>query len=217
MNKSLNILLVDDHPLITDSYINVITNLAGVALSTIEVAETCLEAYYKINRCLKSKKLFNLAIIDERIPACNIENINSGSALAVYLKKNMPLCIIIIIAGHSEVLKLYDIYKTVSPEGLLVKSDLNIRDLSTTFQAILSGEKIYSKTVKKIWNHHLLNNDVNRNILVLVSKGYQLEEIGSQLFLSKSAVQKRILKLKQSFEVESINDMLKLINNNGYI
>ena len=67
------------------------SNVLGDNVDYIE-ANSCEEAYLKINSAKKINSNIDIAIIDYSMPIYRQENILNGSDVCKYLKKNFPNC-----------------------------------------------------------------------------------------------------------------------------
>ena len=206
----MNVLVVDDHPMTVSGYIQSLS-LNGLfpELPFFFKAYSCEEAFSKLTSSIS----FDLAMIDYGLPSYAAENIHSGIDLARLIRRQHPDCKIIIITAHTEVLTVYDIFKKVQPEGLLVKNDITPENLPTIFSQIMEGSTYQSPTVKniikEIWKKDLMVDDTNRQILLYLSKGYKIKKIEHTLLLSLSAIQRRIAQMKAAFDVKEDSSLVE--------
>lgn len=206
----MNVLVVDDHPMTVSGYIESLS-LKGLFPQSplFSKAYSCEEAFSR----LASPILFDLAIVDYGLPSYEAENIYSGIDLARLIQQHHPDCKIIMITAHTEVLKVYDIFKKIQPEGLMVKNDITPENLPQTVLEIMEGNSHQSPTVKniikEIWKKDLMVDDTNRQILLYLSKGYKLKKIEQTLMLSLSAVQRRIAQMKGAFDVKEDTSLVE--------
>jgi DNA-binding NarL/FixJ family response regulator len=105
---------------------------------------------------------------------------------------------------------LLDIQSKCNPEGLLVKSDFLASHLLEAFDTVYNGGKYYSATVQQIMKEAKtvpkILDSYNRQILTLLSKGIKTKNMPEHLNLSKSAIDKRKVLLKQFFGIEKGTD-----------
>lgn len=218
----MNFLVVDDHPMIIDGYIKALTEFSlGPISPAFSKAHNCEEAYTIISRKFSSKQSFDLAIIDKGLPSYQEKSIMSGSDLAAFIREVMPNCKIIMITAHTEIIILYDIYKNVRPDGLIIKNDITPDKLQKAVMEIIKGNSYQSNTVKncinEIWKKELMIEDYNRQILFYLSKGFKIKELEGIICLTTSAIQKRIIKMKNVFEVTDNSGLVKEAIKQGFI
>ena len=168
-----------------------------------------------------SDNLIDLAIIDYNLPPCGEQNILNGSDFATLLKKTYSNCKVIMITSHTEVLIIYDILRKINPEGLVSKNDVDITNFPDIMKEVLSGKVYKSEQIKKcideVWSHDAVVDEYNRKILQHLAKGYKIKELENVIMLSKSAIQKRILKLRQAFNAEDERELMKIIFEENYL
>ncbi len=217
----MQIFIVDDHPLVVDAYLRCLSqDLIFSEPPKFTIAQNCKEGFEIINE-LSDEPFFDLAIIDQSLPKYEKKNILCGSHLALMLQKKHPKCKIIMITGHSEIITIYDLVKTVAPHGLIVKGDVTFENLRTAVLQIVEGSKFYSSTVERIiqniWKKDLLVDDVNREILMHLYKGYKIQELEKIVSLSVSAIKRRIAQMKEVFEVSEESSLVKEAIRQGFI
>jgi DNA-binding NarL/FixJ family response regulator len=218
----MNVLVVDDHPMTVEGYINALSeNPFGLYEPTFTKANNCEEAYSTLLRATAAKQSFDLAIIDKGLPGYEEKSILSGSDLANFIRENMRNCKIIMITAHTEVIIVYDIAKKIRPEGLIIKNDITPEKLQQAVMEILQGNQFQSPMVKscinEIWKKELMIEDQNRQILLYLSKGFKIKELEEIICLTTSAIQKRIIRMKKAFEVTDDTGLVKEAIKQGFI
>jgi len=210
MKKSVNILMVDDHPMIIEGYKNtLLENCKKPVNCAIDIAFNCDEAKSFIEKNVK-KKPYDLAIIDIKLPPSSDGMITSGEDLALVFKKNYPKARVIISTMHNEDSRIHNILQNVNPEGFLIKSDLSSTELVRAYEEIMEGKTYYSTTVtnhfRKMMNNNFSLDKVNLQILYHLSRGVQTKNLGNYINLSLSAIEKRKNHIKELFDIKSSND-----------
>ncbi|WP_159799315.1 response regulator [Flavobacterium sp. MK4S-17] len=199
--QELNILIVDDHPMTVDGYINV---LSEEKFENHELVFTkaldCKQAYEYIIDSKNNGKPFNIAYLDLSLPPYPDKNINSGFDLGILLREMIPDCIIIILTMHSESALVDRLIKEINPQGILCKSDIDIDEFLNAFKIIFSGDNyLSSKIVKslkdKVFDAYKLDN-YDKQILMRLSEGILTKNIPNYVPLSLSAIEKRRDRMK---------------------
>lgn len=214
----MNILIVDDHPMTVSGYIE---SLSAATLINQPLmfckAYNCEEAFQKSCEAIS----LELAIIDYGLPAYETENLYSGSDVAMMVRQKHPDCKIVIITAHTEILLVYGILKSVQPDGLLLKNEITPENLPLIVHQILDGNPFQSRgvrnIVKEIWKKDLLVDDINRQILIYLSKGYKIKKVEKVLSLSISAIQRRISMMKDAFDVKEDSSLVEEAFLNGFL
>jgi DNA-binding NarL/FixJ family response regulator len=199
MREELNILIVDDHPMTVNGYINVLSeeDFENYELKFTKALD-CEQAYKLITD--DSKPLFNVAYLDLSLPAYPEKNIYSGLDLGLLIRKIMPDCIIIILTMHSEASLVDRLIKEINPQGILCKSDIDIDEFLNAFKIIFSGDtylssKIVKSLKEKVFDNYKLDN-YDKQILMRLSEGIQTKNIPNYVPLSLSAIEKRKEQMK---------------------
>jgi DNA-binding NarL/FixJ family response regulator len=210
MARKMNILIVDDHPFIIEGYKNAINSYnASEYQFNITQANDCKSGHDIITN--PDTDSFDIAFFDISMPAYEDKNIHSGEDLAKLIKQQMPLCKVILLTMHTELLKINTIIKNINPNGLIIKNDLTFDELLVAFDKILKNENYYSQTVVKFVSQSQYENieidSFDKQILFHLSKGTKTKDIPSYVPLSLSAVEKRKLNLKETLGVKGASDI----------
>lgn len=218
----MNILLVDDHPMTVEGFMNVLLKANfSKEKAVFTKNHSCEGAYIAINAAIQKGQLFDLAIIDQGLPSYAEQFLASGSDLSLLIRERMPNCKIIMVTAHSEVIVIYDIVKKVNPDGLINKNDINPDNLQLIVSEVMQGNQYHSLTVKncinEIWKKELMFDDFNRQILSYLSIGFKVKELEDVVHLSTSAIQKRVIRMKTAFEVTDDSGLVKEAIKQGFI
>jgi len=210
MKRKLNILMIDDHPIIIEGYKKVLQSNKQNTL-TVSTANNCDKAVSSIRKASKSKP-FDIVFIDIQLPPSKDGTITSGEDLAIIVKKEFPKAKIVILTMFDNPHRLQNILQTIPHNGLLIKSDITSKLLLNAFDAILNNSTFYSETVQKLRHDYILNNDAldeyNRKIIYYLSKGVKTKNLTEHIPLSLSAIEKRKKLIKQLFNVNGGDEQL---------
>jgi len=194
-----NLLLVDDHPITIDGYVNILTNHNDTPIA-FTTAYSCEEAFLKITNRFLSQKTFDLAFLDISLPPYEIKNIQNGIDVGSLIRQYFPDCKIILLTMHSETLLIHNAIKKINPEGFILKNDINANSLVTAYLSIMQGQKFYSSTISKVLSQAILKklnfDAIDCQILELISKKIKTKDMPEHLDLSLSAVEKRKAAIK---------------------
>ena len=221
--KHINILMVDDHPIIIEGYQNVLmATKEDDQTLLIDTANNCDTAAIMIDRASKNTH-YDVCFFDISLPASEDGRYTSGEDLALLAKKTMPNAKIIILTMFNESFRIHNIIKEIDPDGFLIKSDLTSMELADAFQHILKSPPYYSSTVnnyvKKTFTSEIYLDDINRKILHLLSQGIKTKSLNEYIPLSTSALEKRKKQLKLLFSVSDGKDetLLQEAREKGYL
>ena len=218
----MNILIADDHQLTIDAYKTILpfSLQLGDNINFIE-ANSCQEAYLKINQCIENNVKIDLAILDYSMPVYSEKNILNGADVCIYLQKQMPSCINMILTSIMENIILFEIILNVKPHGIVTKSDIDGNKFLEIIEILLSGKKyrsdFVSMQIEEIWENKAFVNELNRKILQYLAKGYKLKEIAQELDVSEITIKKRISKIRESLNLNEDDNILKEAKFRGYL
>lgn len=218
----MNVLLVDDHPMTIEGYSSALQKEPFGSLRPVFTkVYDCEEAYNAILQSKSVKKPFDLAIIDNTLPPYAAKSIASGIDVAMLVKERLPECKIIMITAHTEVIIIYDLAKKIRPEGLIIKNDITPEKLQDAVMDVVNGNTYQSPLVKncisEIWKKELMVEDYNRQILFYLSKGFKIKDLEQTIFLTSSAIQKRISRMKKAFDVNDDTSLVREAVRQGFI
>ena len=218
----MNILIADDHQLTIDAYKTILpfSLQLGDNINFIE-ANSCEEAYLKINQCIDNNLRIDLAILDYSMPIYSEKNILNGADVCIYLQKQMPNCINMILTSIMENIILFEIILNVKPHGIVTKSDIDGNKFLEIIEIVLSGKKyrsdFVSMQIEEIWENKAFVNELNRKILQYLAKGYKLKEIAQELDVSEITIKKRISKIRESLNLNEDDNIFKEAKSRGYL
>lgn len=203
----VKVLIIDDHPPIIEGYKAILSyNPYGYAVDTT-TAFSCQSAYDLIST---TKIPFDIVMIDYTMPPYPEKNIHCGADLIPVIRQYLPGAKIIMMTSHYESLLLHKVIKEGNPEGLLVKSDFHAEEFLVAFDTIVKGENYFSSTIislkQELKEAAKVLDSYNRQIILLLSQGIQTKNLPDYLNLSKSAIDKRKVSIKEFFDIEKGTD-----------
>ena len=212
MNKKLNVLIIDDHPMIVEAYKNILESADLEEYDfDIDTADDCDSAIKKIEVSAKTKP-YDILFSDVKLPPSIDGEIISGEDLSIFAKKILPNARIVILTMFDEGHRIQNILKTVNPDGLLIKNDLTSTEFLVALDVIINNPPYYSSTVAKFFRQQStgagesLLDHINRKIIYHLSEGVKTKDLTNYIHLSLSAIEKRKTQIKNLLEVECGND-----------
>ncbi|WP_026979223.1 response regulator transcription factor [Flavobacterium tegetincola] len=195
-----NILVVDDHPINTDAYINLIASNREIQEIYFHKAIDCESASKIINQLEKRTIPLNAALIDISIPPFHKEKLLSGTDIALLIRNSFPDCIIIMLTMHTEPLLLFNVHKQVKPEGFLSKNDIDFETFPEIFKSIVNAENFYSpsinNSIQKLLRQTIKWDEYDTQIILCLEKGILTKNLSQYINLSLSAIEKRKATMK---------------------
>jgi DNA-binding NarL/FixJ family response regulator len=225
MTQTINVLIVEDEPLIItvlENALHQISDSNGLFEFKVTSVTNCDMAQIEIKKAVKNQP-FDLVLLDISIPESTDKKLLSGEDIGIQLRGFFPNIKIMVFTSHNNNYRLNNILKSINPEGFLIKSDIDYSKLITAINAILNDEPFYSKVIMQLIRRHISNDFVldqlDRQLIFHISKGSKIKGLAEILPLSKSAIEYRKRNLKQLFDVENGNDrdLILKAEEHGYI
>ncbi len=225
MTELLNVLIIEDHPLIVSAYENALKLISennNRLEFDIDVAINCDIAYKKIKEASNTKKT-DFIFLDIKLPVSKKGKIISGEDLGIKIKKFLPKAKIIVATTYNDNYRINSIFKSINPDGLLIKNDLSPKELVVAIESVIENTPYYSKSVVQLMRKQVSNNividEVDRKILYELSRGTKMNELPQIVSLSISAIEKRKRILKELFNLDKKDDreLIKIAEEKGFI
>lgn len=222
-NKKINILVIDDHQMNSDAYINLIKSKQGMKEIIFQKANDCYSAFKLIKQAEKTNTPIDIALVDISIPEYKEEKLLSGTDVALLLRNSFPDCLIIMLTMHTEPLILFNVFKQINPEGFISKNDIDFEMFPEVFDRIVNIENYFSPTIntaiQSLLKQTLKWDEFDTQIILLLEKGIQTKDLPQYIDLSLSSIEKRKAILKRQILDQKSSDkeliakckMLKLI------
>ncbi|MCF8716392.1 response regulator transcription factor [Joostella atrarenae] len=212
MNTSkFQILLVDDHPLITDAYEHAFINLGQEKEMKfqISVAHDFPSALHALDQ-----RVYDIVFVDVQLEPSEQDDLLSGEDLGVRIRERFDNTKIVMSTTFNDHYRIQSIIEQVSPDGFLIKNDLTPPELQLAIWKVLKEPPYYSKTVVESMRQFISNDFVldriDRQLLYYLAQGANQYEIADLLSLSRAAIVKRKKHLKEVFDVENREDRILL-------
>ncbi|MCD2257582.1 response regulator [Psychroserpens luteolus] len=224
MTKTINVLLIDDHPIIIDAYKNTLEKLNDGNDEfnfIINSAKCCDSALLEFKSSLKDQP-YDLVFVDIRLPSKN-PKIKSGEELCSIFKSLSPNTKYIIITGHYDAFIFHNILQNINPDGLLYKSDIGSDTIREVVLNALNNVPYYSATVlqllRKSISSKIVLNDIDKLLLYKLANGTKTKDLKESLPLSQGGVEKRKRFLKEVFNTQKQNDkaLIKSAEKKGFL
>jgi len=203
----MKILIIERNPIVVEGYMAILGSEQHTFLKT-----TNCEDFATLFTTLHD---LDLAIITYEILGFADEKLETGLDCAVWVKKNIPYCKVILLTENEKALALYEMYKTAKADALLVKSDFTKKvffDLVTSNRYTLPYvSPLAQGAIQTIIKNNTLLDSKNRRIIALLSQGYRIYQLCDEILLSRSAIQKRVSKMLIAFNVKDYQELLAVL------
>lgn len=211
----MKIIVVDDHALIIEGYRHALSRY-GNSVFYFDNCKTALE------QLEASGFDVQIAIIDILMSGNKNVEANDGEFFAQLLRRRNPDIKIIIISSISQSLKIYDLIKSIQPEGYIAKSECTSAKLLECIDVISHGyyrSEYVRSAIKEVSKFEPFFDNLNRQLLLLLSQGIKTKNLPDHLLLSLSAIDKRKSTLRQCLNIEDGGDeeLLRVARDIGLI
>lgn len=217
----MNILIVDDHPLIVDSYVTLLSAIESNKNTNFHLAYNCKQAYEKINVLKASDTLLDVAFIDVNLPPYEEMNLRSGDEIGSLVKQRFPDCSLVIISMHCDPVWVNRIAKTLNPLGFISKNDINYKSFPSIMEAITNKETYYTASILEAQKEFIIKNihwdEHDSKIIQLIAEGVKTKDLTRYIPLSLSTIEKRKANLKKQliFKGGTDAELIERVNNLG--
>jgi DNA-binding NarL/FixJ family response regulator len=217
----MNILIVDDHPLIVDSYVTLLSAIESNKNTNFHLAYNCKQAYEKINILKASDTLLDVAFIDVNLPPYDEMNLRSGDEIGSLVKQRFPDCSLVIISMHCDPVWVNRISKTLNPLGFISKNDINYKSFPSIMEAITNKETYYTASILEAQREFIIKNihwdEHDSKIIQLIAEGVKTKDLTKYIPLSLSTIEKRKANLKKQliFKGGTDAELIERVNNLG--
>lgn len=220
----LNVLIIDDHPQIAESFKLALSKISennnNYSFNVVEKT-TIDESFNLIKQ--KERAYFNIIILDIKLPKSKDGKLLSGEDLGLEIRKLTPESKIVVGTTYNDNHRINGIFKSLNPEGLLVKNDLTPKVLIQALEEVLDGVPAYTRTVKNLLRK-LASNDisldyVDRQILYQLSIGTKMIDLPTVIPMSIGGIERRKRQMKEAFDIAKKNDkvLLAIAKEKGFI
>jgi DNA-binding NarL/FixJ family response regulator len=211
--KKTSVLIIDDHPLICDAYINALNFIEKENLEIsfkITLTPNCDDAIAKIKESSKRVLKYELIFLDIKLPPSKDKKILSGEDLGLEINKLLPDSKVIVSTTYNDNYRIYSLMKNLNPDGLLIKNDITASELVNAINLVLTSPPYYSSSVSQTIRNEMLNDllldKIDRRLLYELSIGTKTKDLPMTLPLSIAGVEKRKRNLKNVFDVSGLED-----------
>ncbi|WP_456442534.1 response regulator [Psychroserpens sp.] len=202
------ILIIDDHPIITEAYRNSILNFAANNEGFIfhmDTAFCCDSALLYLNEFS-----YDVVFLDISLPTSKDQKFKSGEDLGIFIKKKFSTTKIIVITGYQDSFVMSRLLEFLNPDALLYKGDLNSDTCSKSLISILNNIPFYSSSIlaliRKKLSSEIRLSKTEKILLYEIEKGTKTKDLSDMLHMSVGAVEKRKRYLKEVFNIDVSED-----------
>lgn len=207
IKRNISVLIIEDCSIIADAYKYILDSIVNTKFN-ICFALNCDEAIQQVKR-----KNNQLILLDLQLPVSKDERYLSGDDLGLLIRQAYKRTKIVVLTSISNRLRIMNIINTISPEGFILKSDIDSEQLKSAIEVVLQGKTFYSKTIKKYTEKTdfkgVVIDDLDRQILYHLSMGEKTKDLSKHIPLSTRAIEVRKTKLKMVLLSKGKSNLIK--------
>ncbi len=221
MERTIRILIVDDHPMTVKGYELLLTSLTMPYSLVIEGATSCDTVLEKME--VAKDRFFDIVFLDIGMPPSSDGSVFSGEDLGLRIRKRYPQTKLVVHTALNDQTRINAIFRSLVPEGFVIKSDLDANMLKDLIAIISNGQTYYSERTNKLIAEgdfgKAAMDSSNQKILHLLSKGFLMKDLPKYIPLSLATIERRKKNLKQLFGIPkgSTSELLELAKEKGFI
>jgi len=225
MNDIINVLIIEDEPLIIGSLeaaLNHLSEASGELDFKIKTARNCDAARSEITKAVHGKP-FDLVLLDISIPPSKDRKYLSGEDLGIKIKREFPSAKIIVFTSYTDNYRLNNILQSLNPDGFMIKYDIDFKTLLKALETVIYEPPFYSQKVLKLLRQTTINDftldQLDRRLLFEISEGTKTCQLPEIVKLSKGGIERRKRHLKEVFDISDGDDgaLIKTAKAKGFI
>lgn len=210
-SKILRILAVDDHEMTTLGYKYILEGADFTEFTImVDIASNFQNGQEKIEQSAKALP-YHIILLDIQLFPAKAKETRSGEDLGILARKLVPDSKIVFMSSFSDGYRIASIFKSVNPDGYMVKSEIDEQTLLTMASTVSQGRPYYTasalEVVRKYMSNTLEVDELDKKILYFLSIGTRTKDISPLIAASVATVESRKRQLKSLFGVETGNDL----------
>ena len=223
MNQNLNVLIIEDHPLIISAYKEALKRLSKETSFnfTILTISTYEKSVYYLNNKEKLHSL-DLVLLDIMLPSKGQVNL-AGAEIGARFKSLKSDLKILISTGINDNFQIRQILKRIDPDGFVLKKNIDPERLVTALKIVLELPPYYCGDILKLLRNDLRRSfsldSLDRKLLFELAMGTRNNELPDIIPLSLGGIEHRKRSLKELFGVRDEDDqaLIKMAKRQGVI
>ncbi|WP_422083483.1 response regulator [Ulvibacterium sp.] len=221
MKQNVRILITDNHPMTVKGYALFLENIEMGYRFDIECALSCDDVLDKMKR--HKYNFYDLVLLDIGLPPSKDYLIISGEDLGIRIRSKFKATKIFVHTALCDHQRISNIFKSLRPEGFVIKSDLHPAVFKDAINSVLKGQCYYSEQASRLIGDNqrddLFLDASDRKILYHLSKGERMKDLPGYIPLAMATIERRKKNLKIRFGIPDGNtkQLLDIARAKGFI
>lgn len=221
--RIVRILAIDDHEMTSTGYKYI---LEGEPFDGFKVRVDIATSYdagkEKIEFSARSLP-YDIILLDIQLFPSHQRSIKSGEDLGVLAREIVPESRVVFMSSYSDNLRINSIFKSVDPDGYMVKSEIDEKSLRAMVETVIDNPPYYTAgafaVIRRRMKNDIVIDELDKKILYYLSIGTRTKDIAPLISSATTTVESRKRQLKTLFGIESGNDiaLIEEAKNKGFI
>lgn len=221
--NTVRILAVDDHEMTTLGYKYILEDSDFKDFNVkVEIAKSFEKGKDKIEFSKRSIP-YDIILLDIQLFSPESKDPRTGIDLGLIARKEVPNSKVVFMSSYSDNYRINNIFKTVNPEGYMVKSEIDEMSLKAMVETVMNKPPYYTASALAAIRRKMANDieidDQDQKILYHLSQGIHTRDIAPLIGSANTTVEARKRQLKALFDVKNGNDLalIKEAKNRGFL
>lgn len=213
--NTVRILAVDDHEMTALGYKYILEDSEFTDFNVkVEIATNFEKGKIKIETSKRAIP-YDIILLDIQLFSPESKDPRTGIDLGIVARNEVPNSKIVFMSSYSDNYRINNIFKTVNPDGYMVKSEIDEMSLKTMVETIVNKSPYYTASalsaIRRRMSTNIVIDEQDQKILYHLSQGIHTRDIAPLIGSANTTVEARKRQLKALFDVKNGND-LALIN-----
>lgn len=221
--NTVRILAVDDHEMTTLGYKYILEDSDFKDFNVkVEIAKSFQTGKDKIEFSKRSIP-YDIILLDIQLFSPESKDPRTGIDLGMIARKEVPNSKVVFMSSYSDNYRINNIFKTVNPDGYMVKSEIDEMSLKTMVETVMNKPPYYTASalaaIRRKMANDIVIDDQDQKILYHLSQGIHTRDIAPLIGSANTTVEARKRQLKALFDVKNGNDLalIKEAKNRGFL
>ncbi|MDO6472069.1 histidine kinase [Maribacter sp. 1_MG-2023] len=213
--NTVRILTVDDHEMTALGYKYILEDSEFTDFNVkVEIATSFEKGKTKIETSKRAVP-YDIILLDIQLFSPQSKDPRTGIDLGIVARNEVPNSKVVFMSSYSDNYRINNIFKTVNPDGYMVKSEIDEMSLKTMVETIVNESPYYTASalsaIRRRMSTNIVIDEQDQKILYHLSQGIHTRDIAPLIGSANTTVEARKRQLKALFDVKNGND-LALIN-----
>ncbi|MFX0556859.1 histidine kinase [Maribacter sp. CXY002] len=208
---TVRILAVDDHEMTTLGYKYILEDSEFEEFTVkVEIAKSYDKGKEKIELSARSLP-YDIILLDIQLFPSQSKDPRTGVDLGLLARELVPNSKVVFMSSFSDNYRINNIFKTVNPDGYMVKSEIDELSLKAMVETIMRNPPYYTASalaaMRRRMSSNIVIDDQDQKILYHLSRGVNTRDIAPLIASANTTVEARKRQLKSIFGVKNGNDL----------